>query len=315
VSRGPLVAGLDIGGTKTLAVLVDCEGEVLARARVATGGAGTEGVLASARRALEAVTEEGGASAGDLSAAGVGIPGLVDADRGTVTHAVNLGIDGRPFAIGPRLAETLRVPVAVENDVNLAALGAAVALGEGRPADLALLSVGTGVAAGVVIDGRIHRGAHGVAGEIGHLPLADDGPRCECGGVGCLEAVASGAVLAQRWPGEAPAVSLVRAAAAGDPDAVALRDLLADRLARALLLLALTFDPAALVIGGGVADAGEPLVAAVREALAALVRRSRFLAALGIPGRLTGSPGELVGALGAVEVARSGPRAIARAAR
>ena len=101
----------------------------------------------------------------------------------------------------------------------------------------------------------------------------------------------------------------------GDPEAVALRDLLADRLARALLLLALTFDPAALVIGGGVADAGEPLVAAVRDALAALVRRSRFLAALGIPGRLTGSPGELVGALGAVEVARSGPRAMARAAR
>ena len=135
MSRGPLVAGLDIGGTKTLAVLVDAEGEVLARARVATGGDGTEGVLAAARRALEAITEEGGASSGDLIAAGVGIPGLVDADRGTVTHAVNLGIDGRPFAIGPRLAETLRVPVAVENDVNLAALGAAVALGgaSGRP--------------------------------------------------------------------------------------------------------------------------------------------------------------------------------------
>jgi glucokinase len=305
MSASGLVAGLDIGGTKTLAVLVDPEGRLLARSRVVTGGDGTDGVLAAARLAVQSVTDRAGVAAADLGFAGVGIPGRVDPERGSVTHAVNLGIEDRAFPIGPRLADALGVPVAVENDVNVAALGTAMAIGGDRPADLAYLSVGTGVAAGVVIDGRIHRGVHGVAGEIGHLPLFPDGPQCECGMVGCLEAVASGAALAATWPdGGSPAVSLFRAAAAGDRGATGVRDALADRLARGVLLLALTFDPSVVVIGGGVADAGEALVAAVRAALDRLVARSRFLAALGLPGRLRSASGDLHGALGAVEVAR-----------
>jgi glucokinase len=300
---GTLAAGLDIGGTKALAVLVDGHGAVVSRTRVGTGGAGADDVLAAARLALDRVTRRAGVSAGEIDCLGVGIPGRVDPATGVVTHAVNLGIQDRPLAIGPRLAEAFGVPVAVENDVNAAALGAALALG--GLDDLAYLGVGTGVAAGVVIGGRIHRGAHGVAGEIGHLPLFPDGPPCECGMVGCLEAVASGAALAQRWPdGGAPAVSLFRAAAAGDAAAAGYRDELADRLARAVLLLALTVDPTVVVIGGGVAEVGPPLVEAVRASLGRLAERSRFVAALAAPERLAPAPSDLLGALGAVEVAR-----------
>jgi predicted NBD/HSP70 family sugar kinase len=262
-------------------------------------------VLTSAHAALRRVAGRAGVGMHELACVGVGIPGRVDHRAGTVTHAVNLGIDDRAFRIGPSLAERLRVPVAVENDVNAAALGAALAVGNGTPADLAYLSLGTGVAAGVVIGGRIHRGAHGVAGEIGHLPIFPGGPVCECGLTGCLEAVASGAAIAQQWPdGGSPAVSLFRAAAAGDPAALEVRDLLAERLARAVLLLGLTFDPTVVVLGGGVAEVGEPLVTAVRGALERLTAGSRFLGALGLPARLQGAPGDLLGALGAVEAAR-----------
>jgi glucokinase len=298
-----LVAGLDIGGTKTLAVLVDDEGSVVARARVWTGGAGADGVLAAARGALERVSARAGAAPAQIAAVGVGVPGRVDPEAGAVTLAVNLGIGERPLPIGPRLAGALGVPVAVENDVNAAALGAAVALGGVE--DLAYLSVGTGVAAGLVVGGRLHRGANGVAGEIGHLPLFPDGPACECGLVGCLEAVASGSAVAQQWPdGGAPAVALFRAAGAGDPGAAGYRDLLAERLARAVLLLALTVDPAVVVIGGGVAEVGAPLLDAVRGALEDLAARSRFLGALGVAERVRGAPAGPLGALGAVEVAR-----------
>ena len=94
------------------------------------------------------------------------------------------------------------VPTLVENDVNAAAFGASMVMG---CADLAYLSIGTGVAAGLIFDGRLRRGAHGVAGEIGHLPVDPGGPACECGQRGCLETVASGAAIARRWPSDSAA--------------------------------------------------------------------------------------------------------------
>jgi glucokinase len=298
-------AGLDIGGSKTLAVAVDRGGRLLAQHRAVTEGQGPARVLASSRLAIESVAGEAGLEAGELVCVGVGIPGSVDHREGTVRHAVNLGIGSSPFPIGALLAEAFGVDVAVENDVNAAALGAAAALGLGERASLAYLSVGTGVAAGLVVGGAIHRGAHGAAGEIGHLPLFPDGPVCECGMTGCLEAVASGSALGRIWPdGSSPGVALFRAAGRGDPRASALAREFADRLARAVLLLALTWDPSIVVLGGGAAEVGEPLVEAVREALERVAAQSRFVAGLGLPGRLRGAPSDLLGALGAVEAAR-----------
>ena len=149
-------------------------------------------------------------------------------------------------------------PVVVDNDVNVGVLGAAAALG--HSGNLAYLSVGTGVAAGFLVDGQVHRGAHGAAGEIGHLPVDPGGPPCECGQRGCLEVVASGSAIARRWRnGESThaAVSeMLAAAAAGDADAIALRDEVADHLAWAVALIAQTVDPDVIVLGGGVLEAG-----------------------------------------------------------
>ena len=125
------------------------------------------------------------------------------------------------------------------------------------------MSVGTGIAAGFVLDGRLRRGRRGLTGEIGHIPVDRSGPFCHCGQQGCLEAVASGPAIARRWPaanGQTPTVALVSAANDGNPDASAILDEVAGHLALAVTLVALTVDPEIVVLGGGVADAGEPLL-------------------------------------------------------
>ena len=115
---------------------------------------------------------------------GIGIPGIVDRDRGTVSHAVNLGLGGDWFPLAGRLADRTGATVVVENDLNAATWGAHVLSGAD---DLAYLALGTGLAAGFVLSGTLRRGAHGAAGEIGHVPVDPDGPLCSCGQRGCLE--------------------------------------------------------------------------------------------------------------------------------
>ena len=222
---------------------------------------------------------------------------------GTVRHAVNIGVGPEPVAIAERLRRATGVPTSVENDVNAAAFGASMVMGS---ADLAYLSIGTGLAAGLISDGRLRRGAHGVAGEIGHLPVDPRGPACECGQRGCLETVASGAAIARRWRSDSgrPAADLFAAAAAGAPAAVALRDEVARHLATAVVILTLTVDPAVVVLGGGVAEAGPPLLEAVRAALAERARDSELLASLDLGDRLRLVPDALpVGAIGAALLA------------
>src|SRR4029453_17704902 len=138
--------------------------------------------------------------------------------------------------------------------------------------------------------GERHVGARGIAGEIGHLPIDPGGPRCECGQRGCLEAVASGTAIARRWPsggGAATAASeLLAAAGAGDGVAAEVRDEVAAYLAGAVALIAQTVDPQIIVLGGGVAEAGAPLLDAVVDALHAGAARSPVLAALHLARRL-----------------------------
>ena len=242
-----------------------------------------------------------------FAAVGVGVPGLVDRDAGTVRHAINLGVGADPVGLVDHLGRLAAAPVVLDNDVNLAAVGAAVALG--CHGDLAYLSVGTGLAAGLLLDGRIRRGAHGAAGEIGHLPVDPNGPLCECGQRGCLEALASGAAIARRWPsgdGEvAAATGLLAAAAAGEGAAVAVLDEVADHLAGAVALLAQTVDPEVIVLGGGVAEAGTGVLEALRSALRRRAERSPVLAAISLADRVAlVPPGIPAGALGAAVVAR-----------
>jgi predicted NBD/HSP70 family sugar kinase len=289
--------GLDIGATKVLGAVVGADGTVVAQSRQDTRP-GADGVLASATAVLDSLALRlDGALPSHI---GIGVCGIVDRDRGAVSHAVNLGIGGDWFPLAARLADRTGATVLIDNDVNAATWGAHVLSGAD---DMAYLSVGTGLAAGFVLSGSLRRGAHGAAAEIGHLPGDPDGPRCSCGQRGCLELSASGSTLAAAWPGDGqvhPAAALFEAAGAGNPEAVIIRDRFAAGLAAAIRIAGLTVGPAAIIIGGGVADVGEPLLAAVTAALRAQAAGSPFLTALDLAGRVSLLPDRApAGAIGA----------------
>ena len=297
-----LCVGLDIGATKTLGVVIGGDGRILARVREATEG-GTRGVVGTAARVVERLRAATGEAL--TGTVGVGIPGLVDHERGAVKHAVNLRLDGDWLPLGDLLRERLGAPVVVENDVNAATLGAVAMSGAD---DLVYLSIGTGLAAGLVLEGRLRRGDHGAAGEIGHVPVDPAGALCQCGQRGCLETVASGSALAAAWPSDdvPPAQALFAAAAAGAVDAVAVRDRFAAGVASAIRVLSLAVDPRSVVLGGGVAQLGEPLRATVAAALHDQARTSPFLASLDLAGRLRVVPADYpVAAVGAALLGRS----------
>ncbi|WP_277212406.1 ROK family protein [Isoptericola croceus] len=308
-----LSVGLDIGGTKTLAVLLGDDGEVLAQARLRTER-GPAGVVDGAVQAVQGVARQAGVALGALAGVGVGVPGLVDADAGTVRHAVNLGVDGAPLDLATLLSTRLGgIGVGVENDLNVAAVGAAhlveaEAPGSG-PTDLAFLALGTGLAAGIVLDGRLRRGSHGAAGEIGHVPVDPTGPPCACGQRGCLELYASGSAVTALWStttGRPAPVEMFEAAAAGDLGAVAARERYARAVAAAVRMLVLTVDVQHVVLGGGVSQLGPPLLDVVRDALTDESAASGFLRSLDLPGRVRLAPGRVaVGAVGAAVVGRA----------
>jgi predicted NBD/HSP70 family sugar kinase len=296
--------GLDIGATKILGAVMDADGAIAAQARQDTRP-GPDGILDTAMTVLDllAATLDGALP----PHIGIGIPGIVDRSRGTVSHAVNLGLGGDWFPLADRLAGRTGAVVVVENDLNAATWGAHVLSGAD---DLAYLSLGTGLAAGFVLSGTLRRGAHGAAGEIGHVPVDPEGALCSCGQRGCLELHASGSALSAAWPAQGevpPAAALFGAAAAGNPEAVAARDRFAAGVADAVRMLGLAVDPAVIIIGGGVAHVGEPLLAAVTAALRAQAAVSPFLAALDLASRIRLLPDRLpVGAIGAALIEKAG---------
>lgn len=320
-------AGLDIGGTKIHGVLVAPGGDVIASLQVATRR-GHDGVVHGAADVVEMLVAKAGLRIGDLAAVGAGVPGIVDPNDGVVRHAVNLGVGETPLPLADRLATLLGIPAVIDNDLNVAALGAAhlttagvvstpvtaaaVATGGStRPnlaMDLAYLSLGTGLAAGLVLDGVVRRGT-GIAGEIGHIPFDPTGPVCPCGQRGCLELYGSGSAIESAWPatsGRPAAVELFEAAAAGNSAAVAVRDRYADAVAGAVRVLALSLDPRQVLLGGGVTRLGRPLLDVVRDALRRQSKHSPFLAAIDLPSRVALVPaGVPVAALGAAVLARS----------
>ena len=289
--------GLDIGGTKMLGVVVAADGAVVAQHREPTVP-GPDGVLATATTVLDRLAA--GFDGVLPSHVGIGFPGLVDRDRGAVSHAVNLGLGGDWLPLAERLADRTGAAVMVENDVRAATWGAHILSGAD---DLGYLSIGTGLAAGFVLDGVLRRGAHGVAGEIGHVPVDPDGPFCSCGQRGCLELSAAASALTAAWPTDgamSPAVAVFAAASSGDPRALAVRDHFAARVADAIRMLGLSVDPAVIVLGGGVTDLGQPLLAVVTAALRAQAAASPFLAAINLAARVrllpAGVPAAAIGA-------------------
>jgi glucokinase len=182
--------GVDLGGTKIQAVVVDEQHQVVGSARHRTPTTGGPAAIAEAMAAaLREAAAEAGVETGDLQGAGVGSPGAIDARAGVVSHAGNLDGWGGSFPLGPTLAGALGTRVAVGNDVNVAT-DAEFAIGAGRPYRSVLgVFWGTGIGAGIVLDGRPWVG-RGSAGEIGHIVVQLDGAPCACGRLGCLEAYA-----------------------------------------------------------------------------------------------------------------------------
>ncbi len=293
-TRG-IVLGIDIGGTKTAAMIVDGADRVLGRAERPTDRSAPVRVAVEAARAAMAAAD---LPPGSLAGVGIAVPGDVDARTGIVRLAVNL--DALDLPLGELLAEVLDVPCFVEHDARAAATW--LAARPGATGDLAYLSIGTGIAAGVVLDGRPLAGDNGLAGEIGHCVADPDGPTCPCGLRGCLEAIASGpaVALAARTAvqgGESSTLGeLAHGAgitaeavyvAAGRGDLLALRvtAAAAAAIARAVRSLVLSYGVTRVVIGGGPSRAGDAFTRPLLRSLeterdaSALVRRA-FLGAV-----------------------------------
>lgn len=291
--------GLDVGGTKTDAVAVDDAGAVAGRIRLATLW-GAEGVARTIADAVAALGTLPGIDPTRFRTVGIGMPGQVRPGTMRITHALNLGV--AEMDVRRTIEPLVGLPVRVENDVKAAALGAAAQ----RDGDsLAYLNLGTGVAAGIVVGGRVWRGGRGTAGEVGHISVDPGGPRCRCGGRGCIEAMAGGASIAERWdrPGEYPVRDVFDAADVGDPLAVRLRADLAAAVAAAVRILVLTADVDTVVLGGGLTALRERLLPDVRRALERGAAGSPFLRSLALADRLEALPaGSLAAAVGAAIV-------------
>lgn len=307
---GP-VAGIDIGGTKIAVLIVAPDGAVLGRATHASSVADQGGAAAAIVACLDEALVTAGLVRDDLDAIGVGVPGRVDPRDGRVTMAVNLG--WTDYALRDALEALVGRPVVIENDARAAAIGLHERHVAGPLRHLAYLAVGTGIAAGVVLDGELHRGARGLAGEVGHAIADPDGPTCGCGQQGCLEAFASGPSIARRaieaGLDARTSVEVYEAATAGDATAGALVEDVGRRLAWAVHLLVMAYDVERVVIGGGVSHAGPAFAEPIRRELARL-RAASTLAGELLPADIVEilPPGSEAGAWGAVTVARQAAR-------
>ncbi|MGW3111882.1 ROK family protein [Streptomyces sp. NPDC001091] len=297
------VIALDVGGTSMKAALVGEDGAVLHRARRATGReSGPEAVVENLLAFAAELRAHGADHLGAPAlAAGVAVPGTVDETRGVALYSANLG--WRDVPLRALLAERLGMPVALGHDVRTGGLAEGRA-GAGRGTDRFLfVALGTGIAGAIGLAGRVEAGANGFAGEIGHIVVRPGGDPCPCGQTGCLERYASAAAVGSAWAGvsgraDADAADCARAVAAGDPDAARVWagavDALADGLVTALTLL----DPGTLIVGGGLAEAGDVLFGPLR---AAVERRITFQSA---PALLPAALGDGAGCLGAALLAQ-----------
>lgn len=285
--------GIDIGGTKTAALVLDDSGTTVAHVSVPSGRGATQVLSTAVEVADRAAAAVGGW--GEVDHLGACMPGLVDPTSGWARHAVHLGVGSLDLAGGLEAATGRRPHV--DNDVKAAALGAHHSLGaEAATGTTAYLNVGTGLAAAIVHRGEVVRGAAGAAGEIGHLPVGS-GVECSCGQLGCLETVASGAALHRLWP--RPANDLFPAAAAGDARAREVVATLAHGIAVAVQVLVVT-GAELVVIGGGVARDREALEGALAADITARASGSPFLRRLDLVSRTRVLDGDVpVAALGA----------------
>jgi glucokinase len=311
-----LTIGVDVGGTKVLGGIVDESGNILEKARRDTpreGGAALTKTIADL--ALELMRSH------KVSAVGVSAAGFVSSDRKTMLATPNIaGWNG--VNLDDELTQMIGIDVVIENDANAAAWGEAV-FGAGRgESQILMLTVGTGIGGGIVTDGKLHRGAFGTAAEIGHMRVVPEGHLCGCGARGCFEQYASGSGL-MRHVREAIAATpdlarnllalgdgtidglkghhVTEAARAGDLVALAAFNTTAQWLGAGIASLSVILDPALVIIGGGVVDAGEILLEPTR---ASLERKMPFAGKHPSPRIVAATLGNDAGLVGVADLAR-----------
>lgn len=306
-------AGLDLGGTKILGAVVAADGTLVAEERVDTPS-GAEEIV----HAMFGLAGRLDAAAGPVEAFGVGAAGLVDGD-GTIRYAPNLkAFVG--FPLRAALAKALGRPVVVDNDANVAAWGEVVHGAASGCSDVLVITLGTGVGGGLVLGGRLYRGAHGFAAEVGHFQVVDHGPVCACGERGHWEALASGTALGRvgrehATAGAAPGVvaraggdpervtggHVGEAALAGDVDALAIVKEFATDVALGLAGLANVLDPELVVVGGGLVRLGDALLDPMRAVFDRRIEAPDHRPRIPI---VPATLGERAGAIGAAALAR-----------
>jgi glucokinase len=318
---GGVAIGADLGGTKLLVGAVDSELRVLHRGQEASHGRTQEEVMAM----LEAEVREALDARPEAVAVGLGIPATIDHRRGVAINAVNLPL--ADVSVRELIGERLPVPVYLDNDANCAALAEFLHGAGVGTTNMILLTIGTGIGGGMVLDGQLYRGSSGAGAELGHVVIDMDGPPCQgsCPNHGCVEALASGTALGregraagEREPDsalgrliaadeEVTGRAVTAAAIAGDRVAVEVVELIGTRLGVALSSFANVFDPDLIVIGGGVSAAGDLLLEPARREL-----RSRALPPMNdvavVPAQLgadAGMIGAAAMALGELEAAAS----------
>lgn len=280
----PKLLGIDLGGTTTKFAIMKPQGEIQQRWSIQTdvlndGNNIIPNIIDSINHHLQLYQM----SAKQFQGIGIGTPGSVDYQTGTVDSAFNLNWD-RPMALKEQIELHTNIPVQVENDANVAALGERW-LGAGNNADnVAFVTLGTGVGGGIIINGQIVHGQGGSAGEIGHMTINPQGYRCTCGKRGCLETVASATGIvhvardyAQEYAGDSElkasldngddltAKDVFDLAKQNDPLALKVTSAVCDQLGLALSIVAVTINPQYIIIGGGVSNAGDFLLQRVRE--------------------------------------------------
>jgi glucokinase len=305
----PLAIGVDIGGTKVAAGVVDADGRVIDRERRPTPG---HDIDETERIIVEVVTDL--AARHDVAAVGIGAAGWIANDRATVLFSPHLAWRGEPLRQG--LTGRIGLPLIVENDANAAAW-AEYRFGSARGERVVVcVTLGTGIGGGLVIDGTVYRGAFGIACEYGHMTMVPEGRLCACGNRGCWEMYASGRALARdarELVSESPVAAarllalagsvdnidgpvVTAAAAEGDPAASSICTTMGRWLGRGLANLAAVLDPSIFVIGGGVSEAGELLLRPAREEFAHTLTGRGFRPLATVTAAALGPDAGLVGA-------------------
>ncbi|MDR3036520.1 MAG: ROK family glucokinase [Kitasatospora sp.] len=311
-----LTIGVDIGGTKIAAGVVDEEGAILNTSKVPTP-ATPEGVIEAICTAVRDVSR-----GHDVEAVGIGAAGYVDDKRATVLFAPN--VNWRHEALKDKVEQRIDVPVVVENDANAAAWGEyRFGAGQGHD-DVVCITLGTGLGGGIVIGGRLHRGRFGVAAEFGHIRVVPDGLLCGCGSQGCWEQYASGRALVryaqQRAAATPENAELLLALGDGTPQGIQGRHVseaarredpvavdsfreLARWAGAGLADLASLFDPSAFIVGGGVSDEGDLVLDPIRKSFRRWLVGSQWRPHAQV---LAARLGGRAGLVGAADLARQG---------